>query len=112
MRILITDEMSISNAFTSFDRSFLYSFSFVPTVITARQLASVTPSVHSLSIQEGNRRIDFDADYDVVHINFKTALAPRAYDVADTFRKKGKIVVLSGSHPSEVPAEENQHTNT
>ena len=54
MRILITDEMSLSTAFTSFDRSFLYSFSFVPTVITARQLAAVTPASHSLTIQEGN----------------------------------------------------------
>ncbi len=112
MRILITDEMSLSNVFTSFDRSFLYSFSFVPTVITARQLAAVTPLVHTLFIQEGNRRIDFDADYDVVHINFKTALAPRAYEVADIFRKKGKRVVLSGYHPSALPEEARQHADS
>ena len=105
MRILITDEMSLSNVITSFDRSFLYSFSFVPTIITARQLAAVTPSQHILTIREGNRTIDFGINYDVIHINFKTALAPRAYEIADTFRKKGKRVVLSGYHPSALPDE-------
>jgi radical SAM superfamily enzyme YgiQ (UPF0313 family) len=112
MRILITDEMSLSNVITSFDRSFLYSFSFVPTIITARQLAAVTPSQHTLTIQEGNRTINFDANYDVVHINFKTALAPRAYEIADIFRKKGKRVVLSGYHPSALPDEAKQHADS
>jgi radical SAM superfamily enzyme YgiQ (UPF0313 family) len=112
MRILITDEMSISNAFTSFDRSFLYSFSFVPTVITARQLAAVTPPHHDLTILEGNSTIDFNVDYDVIHINFKTALAPNAYEIADIFRKKGKIVVLSGYHPSALPQEASQHADS
>lgn len=112
MRILITDEMSLSTIFTSFDRSFLYSFSFVPTVITARQLAAVTPSPHTVSIQEGNTPIDFDTQYDVIHINFKTALAPRAYEVADSFRKKGTRVVLSGYHPSALPDEAAQHADS
>ena len=92
MRILITDEMSISNAFTSFDRSFLYSFSFVPTVITARQLAAVTPPHHNLTILEGNRTIDFNIHYDVVHINFKTALAPRATKLQIFLGKKEELL--------------------
>jgi len=112
MRILITDEMSLSTVFSSFDRSFLYSFSFVPTVITARQLAAVTSSHHTVAIQEGKTSIDFEAKYDVVHINFKTALAPRAYEVADAFRKKGKRVVLSGYHPSALPDEAAQHADS
>jgi len=112
MRILITDEMSLSNVFTSFDRSFLYSFSVVPTIITARQLAAVTPPNHYLTILEGKRTIDFDANYDVVHINFKTALAPRAYEIADIFRKKGKTVVVSGYHPSALPQEAKQHADS
>ena len=112
MKILITDEMSLSAVFTSFDRSFLYSFSFIPSIITARQLAAVTPPHHTVTIQEGNRPIDFDATYDVVLINFKTALAPRAYEVADLFRKKGKRVVLSGYHPSALPDEAKQHADS
>jgi len=112
MRILIADEMSLSNAISSFDRSFLYSFSFVPTIITARQLAAVTPSQHILTIREGNRTIDFGINYDVIHINFKTALAPQAYEIADVFRKKGKHVVLSGYHPSALPDEAKQHADS
>jgi radical SAM superfamily enzyme YgiQ (UPF0313 family) len=112
MRILITDEMSLSNVLTSFDRSFLYSFSFVPTVITARQLAAVTPETHSVDILEGNKTIDVNTTYDVVHINFKTALAPQAYKVADAFRQKGRTVVLSGYHPTALPEEAKQHADS
>jgi radical SAM superfamily enzyme YgiQ (UPF0313 family) len=112
MRIFIPDELCISSAFTPLKRSFLYSFSFVPTIITPRQLAAVTPPTHSVLIAEGNQAIDFDAKYDVVHINFKTALAPRAYDIADRFRQKGSIVILSGYHPSALPEEAKQHADT
>jgi radical SAM superfamily enzyme YgiQ (UPF0313 family) len=112
MKILITDEMSLSPVFTSFDRSFLYSFSFIPTVITARQLAAVTPPHHTVLILEGNQRIDYNTNYDVVHINFKTALAQSAYRIADRFRQKGTIVVLSGYHPSAVPEETMQHADS
>jgi radical SAM superfamily enzyme YgiQ (UPF0313 family) len=112
MRVFIPDELSISSAFTLLKRSFLYSFSFVPTVITARQLAAVTPPPHTILIAEGNQAIDFNAKYDVVHINFKTALAPSAYDIADRFRQKGSIVVLSGYHPSALPEEAKQHADT
>ena len=47
-----------------------------------------------------------------MHINFKTALAPRAYEIADIFRKKGKRVVLSGYHPSALPEEAAQHADS
>jgi radical SAM superfamily enzyme YgiQ (UPF0313 family) len=104
--------MSISTAFSPFTRSFLYSFSFIPTVITARQLAAVTPPSHTISVFEGNKMIDFDAEYDVVHMNFKTALAPRAYEIADVFRKKGRTVILSGYHPTAVPDEAKQHADS
>lgn len=111
MRILIPDELSISNAFSPLKRSFLYSFAFVPTVITPRQLAAVTPQPHTVMIAEGNQAIDFNAAYDVVHINFKTALARTVYDIADGFRDKGAIVVLSGYHPSALPEEAKQHAD-
>ena len=111
MRILIPDELSISSAFTSLKRSFLYSFAFAPTVITARQLAAVTPQPHTVLIPGGNKTIDLSTTYDVVHINFKTALAPSAYTIADRFRQKGSIVVLSGYHPSALPEEAQQHAD-
>jgi radical SAM superfamily enzyme YgiQ (UPF0313 family) len=111
MRIFIPDELSISTAFTPLKRSFLYSFSFMPTVITPRQIAAVTPTSHTVLIAEGNQPIDFNARYDVVHINFKTALAPTAYGIADRFRHKGIIVVLSGYHPTALPEEAKQHAD-
>lgn len=112
MKILITDEMSLSDTVTSLGRSFLYSFSFIPTVLSARQLAAVTPKNHTVIIREGKRTIDYDEPYDVVHINFKTAIAPRVYAVADIFRQKGRTVVLSGYHPSALPEEAKQHADS
>ncbi|HVQ01170.1 MAG TPA: radical SAM protein [Candidatus Thermoplasmatota archaeon] len=111
MRIFIPDELSISTAFSPLKRSFLYTFAFVPTVITPRQIAAVTPPPHTVMIAEGNQAIDFATPYDVVHINFKTALAPTAYDIADRFRRKGSIVVLSGYHPSALPEEAKLHAD-
>jgi len=112
MKILITDEMSLSSTASPFNRSFLYSFSFVPTVLTARQLAAVTPENHTVTILEGKRALDYDAAFDVVHINCKTATAPRAYEIADVFRKKGRTVVLSGYHPTALPDEAKQHADS
>ena len=56
--------------------------------------------------------MDFTKHYDVVHLNFKTALAPRAYEIADIFRRKGARVVLSGYHPSALPDEAGQHADS
>jgi radical SAM superfamily enzyme YgiQ (UPF0313 family) len=112
MRIFIPDELSISKAFTPLKRSVLYSFAFTPTVITPRQLAAVTPPPHTVLIAEGNQMIDVNTTFDVAHINFKTALAPPAYDIADRFRQKGVLVVLSGYHPTALPEEAKQHADT
>jgi len=112
MRILITDELSLSTILTPAHRSFLYAFSFMPTVITARQLAAVTPPQHQVTILEGNRTLDPTARYDAVHINFKTALATRAYQTADHLRAQGTTVILSGYHPSALPQEAAQHADS
>jgi radical SAM superfamily enzyme YgiQ (UPF0313 family) len=53
--------------------------------------------------------IDFDADCDLVGITSMTANAPRAYQVADEFRRRGRKVVMGGVHPSVMPEEAGAH---
>ncbi|CEP69528.1 Elongator protein 3/MiaB/NifB [Moorella glycerini] len=75
-------------------------------------LAALTPPQHEVTIlDESLTDLDFDAKYDLVGISAMTALAPRAYEIADAFRKKGTRVVLGGMHPSALPEEAGAHAD-
>lgn len=82
-----------------------------PTGLMIPQLAlhilkGLTPSQHSVKlVEEENEGIDLDEDCDLVGISCMTANAPRAYDLAQEFRKRGKKVVLGGVHPTILPQE-------
>ncbi|MHC4744386.1 MAG: B12-binding domain-containing radical SAM protein, partial [Planctomycetota bacterium] len=41
--------------------------------------------------------------YDVVGITVNTYTARRAYEIADSLRSKGKVVIFGGVHPSLMP---------
>jgi radical SAM superfamily enzyme YgiQ (UPF0313 family) len=111
MNLLIIEEICLSNLLSSFDKSVFSAFSFISSVY-ARQLAAVTPKHHSVRVLEGNDSIDFEEEYDAVHINFKTATAPSAYKVAEGFRRRGRTVILSGYHPSALPEEAIEHADS
>ena len=71
------------------EKTLLTTFSILPT-LQARELAAITPKQHQVSvINERYSQIDYNTAYDVVLINYVTSTAPRAYTIADTFRKKG-----------------------
>lgn len=77
------------------------------------QLASITPDEFETSlIDEFIEDIDFDADVDLVGISATTPQAPRAYYIAEEFRKRGKKVVIGGMHASMVPDEVQQHADS
>ncbi|MHC5082174.1 MAG: B12-binding domain-containing radical SAM protein, partial [Planctomycetota bacterium] len=63
-------------------------------------------------VDEHLNPIPFDGDFDLVGITANTCLAPRAYEIADAFRARGKKVVLGGMHPSALPEEAQQHADT
>ena len=58
---------------------------------------------------ENVQPLDFDTPCDVVGVTFMTALAPRAYEIAAEFRRRGKIVVAGGFHPTFRPEEAAEH---
>ena len=113
MKILIVETVWMGKAkYGLLDKTLLTIFSILPTLY-ARELAAITPKHHEVFlVNERYDAIDFNASYDLVHINFTTSTAPRAYAIADTFRKKGTIVVLSGLHASALPNEAKQHADS
>jgi len=113
MNILVIENVWMGGAkYKLFDKFILTAFSILPT-LHARQIAAITPNKHRVYVlNERYEKIDFDKKYDIVNINFTTSTASRAYEIADRFRKKGVIVVLSGLHAAALPEEAKQHADS
>ena len=79
-------------------------------LLSTSLLAGLTPPHHQLRIvDESLTEIDFDQEVDLVAITAITPLAPRGYEIADEFRKRGKKVVIGGIHASWLPEEAKAH---
>jgi radical SAM superfamily enzyme YgiQ (UPF0313 family) len=63
-------------------------------------------------VNENYEDIDFGEDVDIVGITCYTMTAPRVYEIADEFRKRGKTVILGGYHPTAMPEEAKQHADS
>jgi radical SAM superfamily enzyme YgiQ (UPF0313 family) len=80
--------------------------------ISLLYIAGLTPAPHTVRIlEEEMEPIDFDEPCDLVGITCMTANAPRAYDVAEEFRRRGRRVVLGGVHPTVRPDEAGRHAD-
>ena len=80
--------------------------------LTLPHLAALTPDdIDVQLIDEAVEPIDFDESTDLVGITVNTYLAPRSYEIAAEFRKRGVPVVLGGVHPSLYPEEAMQHAD-
>jgi len=113
MKILIIENVWMGDdSYKFFDKTLLTMFSILPTLY-ARQIAAITPKKHTVTVvNERYSKINFEEQYDIVNINFTTSTTPRAYEIADIFRKKGVTVVLSGLHASALPDEAKQHAES
>lgn len=63
-------------------------------------------------INDSIEGIDYDEKVDLVGITSITSTAPRAYEIADTFRKKGVPVIMGGMHASALPEEAIEHADS
>src|SRR4030043_2128481 len=73
-------------------------------------LAALTPPGHTMTIvDEAFAPDDTNQDVDLVGITVMTDLALRAYDIADTYRRKAVKVVMGGIHPTVLPDEALEH---
>lgn len=73
-------------------------------------IAAYTPESWDVDlIDEAVTDIDFDHPCEMVGLSIMTCYAPRAYEIAAEFRKRGKTVVLGGVHPTYCPEEALRH---
>lgn len=71
---------------------------FVPP-ITGIHLAAITPKKHQVRVfHQQVDEIDYSTDADIIAISFFSGFANAAYNLAVTFKEKGKIVVAGGPH--------------
>jgi len=69
-------------------------------------IAAYTPAGWDVVlVDEAVQDIDFDQPCDLVGLSIMTCYAPRAYEIATEFKKRGKPVVLGGVHPTYCPDE-------
>jgi len=82
-------------------------------LLSSSLLAGLTPSHYQFRIiDESLAEIDFDQEVDLVAITAITPLAPRGYEIADEFRRRGKKVVVGGIHASWLPEEAKAHSDS
>ncbi len=80
--------------------------SYMMPQLSLHLLAGLTPSEYEVRVvEEEIEDINLDAECDLVGISCMTSNAPRAYDLAQEFRRRGKKVVLGGIHPTILPGE-------
>ncbi|MHB9112521.1 MAG: B12-binding domain-containing radical SAM protein [Thermoleophilia bacterium] len=81
--------------------------------LTLPLMAALTPGEHEILVVDENvEPLDFAIDVDLVAITCLTPTAPRAYEIADEFRRQGKLVVLGGVHPSLMAEEAAEHADS
>jgi radical SAM superfamily enzyme YgiQ (UPF0313 family) len=75
-------------------------------------IAALTPPCHPITIvEEAFAPDDIDQDVDLVGITVLTEFALRAYQIGDTYRRKGVKVVMGGIHPTVLPEEALEHAD-
>jgi radical SAM superfamily enzyme YgiQ (UPF0313 family) len=76
-------------------------------------LAALTPpDIDVKIINDECERVNFNEAVYLVGISCLTPSAPRAYEIADKFRKKGVTVVIGGVHASALPGEAIEHADS
>ena len=76
-------------------------------------IARYTPEQYEVEIvDEAVEDVNFNAVADLVGITCMTPLAPRAYELATHFRKRGVPVVMGGIHASYMPEEALRYADT
>ncbi len=88
------------------------SLRYAPLTLTT--LAALIPpelNAEVTLVDEGIEAVDLEAEADLVGISAITGSAPRSYEMADHFRRRGLPVVLGGVHPTLMPEEAARHAD-
>jgi radical SAM superfamily enzyme YgiQ (UPF0313 family) len=91
------------------EEDFLFKMAF----LNLPYLAAATPPHYEVEIvDEEYRSINFDEPLWLVGLTAQTPVAPRAYEVADAFRRRAVPVVMGGVHASTLPEEALEHVDS
>jgi radical SAM superfamily enzyme YgiQ (UPF0313 family) len=90
------------------DEDFLFRLGFLNLPCVA---AVTPPDVEVRIVDEAYETVNFDEQVDLVGISAQTPVAPRAYQIAEEFRKKDIPVVMGGVHASVLPEEALKHVD-
>jgi len=113
MKILLVFPKILHGATSVRDKGSWTQIIFGYPIITLPHIAAITPEKYDAKIvNENYEDINFNEDCDLVGITCYTMTAPRVYEIADEFRKRGKKVVLGGYHPTAMPDEAIQHADS
>lgn len=87
-----------------------YLRSWLMEPLTIAVMSALTPARYERAFCDDRiDRIDYESDADVVMITVETYTAKRAYQIADVFRAKGKLVVMGGYHTTMAPEDVRDH---
>jgi radical SAM superfamily enzyme YgiQ (UPF0313 family) len=90
------------------EEAFLFKLGF----LNLPYVAAVTPAdVEVEIIDEACQTLDFSEKADLVGITAQTPAIPRAYEIAEEFKRRGIPVVMGGVHVSMLPEEALQHAD-
>lgn len=90
------------------EEAFLFRLGF----LNLPYVAAVTPpDVKAKIVDEAFQKINFEEKADLVGITAQTPVAPRAYEIAEEFKKRGVPVVMGGVHASMLPEEALRHVD-
>lgn len=95
-------------------RTGIWSRSLRYAPLTLTTLAALVPGDLDAEValaDEGIAEVDTGAGADLVGISAITGTAPRSYEIAAEFRRRGIPVVLGGVHPTLVPEEAARHAD-
>jgi len=113
MKILLVFPRVEHGQTTIKDKGSFNAFLFGNPIITLPHIAAITPKEYEVKIvNENYTNLDFNEECDLVGISCYTMTAPRVYEIADEFRRRGKTVVLGGYHPTAMPEEAIQHADS
>lgn len=97
---------------TSFFSKIAYTINSSP-ILTLQYLSAITPKQHTAQvIDDRYDPINYAINADLIGISTVTASAPRAYEIADEFRRRKKTVVFGGFHPTACPTEAKYHADS
>jgi len=90
------------------EEAFLFRLGF----LNLPYVAAVTPpDVEVKIVDEAFEKVNLGEKVDLVGVTAQTPVAPRAYQIAGEFRKRGIPVVMGGVHASMLPEEALRHVD-